>query len=325
MVLRIPQKPLTVPPKSVVYHDCGGKAENLVRDQDHQWLEFLFKILLPAGGYVALFTNLSDNAVAYFDESMSEGRLPITCVAGYVFEPHEYLKFEAAMKALLKKYQLCYFRAAECFHLSDEFKKYDRKSPEPDIIERAVIQLIRKHAVYGVAAAVSEARYLLLQPMVHEQIMGGAYSMLCQWCLGAIGRWAANNKLRGEVAYFFEAGCVSQSDANHDLNNISNLPRYRQMYRYGSHTFVDKIKMRGLQAADLLAYFCRREAEELGRILTEGKPLRNRRKDFQALIGNTPKELRALKHIFQYFDDETLKEFFAHPENSDPCMRWYNK
>jgi hypothetical protein len=290
---------------------------------EHDWLKFFLRILLPVGGCVALFTKSSDNVVSYFDESMSEGKLPITCVAGYIFEPSAYLEFDAGMKAILRKYKLCYFRAAECFHLTDQFKKYDRNSPDPELIERDVIRLIRKHAVYGVAAAVSEALYLLLQPRVHEQIMGGCYSMLCQWCLGAVGRWAKENKLRGEVAYFFEAGCPSQSEANRDLNRISGVPALKRMYRYGSHSFVPKAKMRGLQAADLLAYFCRREADELGRILADQPPLRNRRKDFQALIGTSKKELSELKHIFQYFDDESLKELFSHPENSDPSMRWY--
>lgn len=82
------------------------------------------------------------------------------------------------------------------------------------------------------------------------------------------------------------------------------------------------MRMRGLQAADMLAYFSRREAEELGKILAGVTP-RDRRKDFQALIGNTTAELKQIEHRFKYFDDESLKSFLSDDQNTDPALCWY--
>jgi hypothetical protein len=172
------------------------------RTSEREWIEFILQVLLPHGGYVAVFTRQSNNLVAYFDESMSGRKLPLTSVAGYLFEPREYLEFDKGMKKVLREHKLCYFRMAECLHWTDEFSKYSKTSPEPEIIEREVIRLIRKHAVLGVGAAVSEALYNLMQPAVQEKICG-VYAMLCQWCLAEIGNWADRKNFHGDIAYFF--------------------------------------------------------------------------------------------------------------------------
>jgi hypothetical protein len=296
-----------------------------LRDAEYEWLKFFLGILLPANrGYVALFTRSSDDLVAYFDESMGPHRLPMTSVAGYLFEPNAYLDFDKGMRKLLRDNEMCFFRTQDCFHLDGWFKQFrGTDSKRPNEIEREVIGLIRKHAVLGVGAAVSEARYLLLQPAIVDLVMGGAYSMLCQWCLAEIGLWCDRNNFNGKIAYFFEAGCPSQKDANAILDKISRNPEFVRRYRYGSHGFIPKMRMRGLQAGDMLAWFSRREAEEVGKIL-EGVRPRDRRKDFQALLGNTDDELKEIEHRFKYFEDESLKSFLSDDQNTDPVLRWYS-
>lgn len=170
---------------------------------------------------MALFSKSTDNLAGYFDESMANEPLPMTCVAGYIFEPDPYIEFDNAMNEMLCDYGLEYFRASECFGSFGQFKKYGKRSPEPEIIERKVIALIRQYAILGVGAAASEAKFRLLLPLLHEEIMGGIYSMLCQWCLAEIIRWSKRNDFTGDMAYFFESGCASQSDANRDLQKIA--------------------------------------------------------------------------------------------------------
>jgi hypothetical protein len=273
---------------------------------------------------MAVFTKSSHDLVAYFDESMGEGRLPMTAVTGYLFEPHAYLKFERGMKHLLRENKMCYFRMADSIKLRGVFEKFQIVDPDqPEKIKREVIRLTREYAVIGVGVAVSEARYQLLQPRHLEKIMTGAYGMLCQWCLAEIGSWAKRQNFNGKIHYFFEAGCSSQSDANAVLNKISNNEEFKRQYRYGSHDFIPKMQRRGLQAADMLAWFSRREAEDTGRLLS-GVQTKGRRKDFQALIGNTNAELKTIGHLFKYFDDESLKSFVSDDQNTDPALRWYN-
>jgi hypothetical protein len=269
---------------------------------------------------VALLTSTSSDMLACFDESMVDERLPLTTVSGYLFEKQNYLAFDAAMRAMLRKYRLCYFRMSECLAESGQFKKY-RTTPQVEEVEREVIRLIRRHAVLGVGASVSESLFNLLQPRHSEVLMGGPYTMLCQWCLAEMGKWAKENKLQREIAYFFEAGCEHQSEANARLNRISLEPKLKRQYRYASHSIVDKMRMRGLQAADMLAWFLRRESEDRGASLA-GRPKRERRKDFQALIGRTESEVKQIVHKSRHFDADTLKIHFR--ENSDWSMRWWN-
>ena len=271
---------------------------------------------------MAAFSGRDGDLDSYFDESMENQSLPLISVSGYLFERDSYAAYGEAMEDLFDG-RIEYFRASECFHLTGEFAKYDRASSVPEEIERGVIALTRKYALFGVGAAVSEARYNLLLPMLSEALMGTAYSMLCQWCLQAICNWAKENPFKGEIVYNFEAGCKDQSDANRDLNMIASKPEFSERYRYGGHGFYPKRKFKGLQSADLFAYFCRREAEETGQILLGNFP-KARRKDFQALIGNTEDEIKEISHRFKFFDDESMKRFFNQGDNSDPAMRWYN-
>ncbi len=91
-------------------------------------------------------------------------------------------------------------------------------------------------------------------------------------------------------------------------------------YRYSSHTFIAKHKMVGLQAGDTLAWLARKEAEEEEKS-AGGLPSRQRRRDFQALIGTTEEELLKPRHSYRHFDADILKADFS--KNADPSMIWW--
>jgi len=295
----------------------------LGRDAEEAWIEFWISTILPSGGAVALFSRSSENLVAYFDESMEPTPLPMMSVAGYLFEPSEYVVFDTSMRALLREKKLCYFRMTECNNRIEQFARYkNTDSAEPLEIEKEVIRLIRKHAMLGVCAAMSEAKYELLQPRHMENVMGSAYTALCQWCLAEIGKWADRERFSGEIACYFESGAKDQREANRVLDEISRHPQFSKWYRYGSHGFIGKMKARGLQAADLYAWFGRREALAEAQ-MSSGGSAPARRKDFQALIGATEEQLKHIKHSFKYFDDESLKSFLSDEQNTDPALRWY--
>lgn len=264
---------------------------------------------------MALFQRSAESLAAYFDESMTNERLPITSVAGYLFDPDAYLAFEGEMKAILEPHGIAYFRMSECVHATGEFKGKDGLC---DPIERSVIQIIRKYAILGVGASINAATYQIMNPIEgHESV----YNALCQWCLWEVGRWADRNNFNGKVAYFFEEGDGDQNEADHNLKRINLDTFIKLKCRYGSHTFIPKIAMKGLQAGDSLAWFVRREAEDQEKHRVGGTP-RNRRKDFQALIGNTEAELHQIEHRVKPFTTDSLREFFK--ENSFPGMRWYS-
>lgn len=144
---------------------------------------------------------------------------------------------------------------------------------------------------------------------------------LCQWCLWEVGKWADRNNFNGKIAYFFEAGNAEESETQRNLEKIQFDSFIKQRCRYGSHSFIGKRERTGLQAADTLAWFNRREAEDDERVRV-GTARRDRRKDFQALIGLTEAELGVIEHRFLHFTPDSLQDFFR--ENSLPETRWYS-
>jgi hypothetical protein len=279
---------------------------------------FLLRVLLRDKGHVAALTLVDDAAGAFFDESMSAGKLPTTVVGGYVFEADSYLKFDSAMSALLNRESLQYFHMTDCATRNGQFKKFDREKCTE--IEKELIELVRNHAALGVVAGVSEARFQLLQPVHHAEILGGsAYTMLCQWCLNEIGLWADRTDFKGRINYFFEAGNAHQTESNGALSRTVQDPQKRKLCRYGSHSFVDKMSIRGLQAADMLAWLFRKHIDEISRPDSEAS--RPPRKDFQALIRTTAGNPQVPEHRFKHFDDESLLSVFQ--DNSVPGLRWY--
>jgi hypothetical protein len=257
-------------------HGSGGKGVAMRYDGAavRQWI----RMLLPDGGIVAAFTG-DQPLAAYADESItapgevSRGTIPVTSVAGYLFESDKYLLFSDGMAEIRERYGIPYFRMSLCNAASHVFKEKDC-----DAIEREVISLIRLHAILGCGASIANETLKLVQPIGQDNT---PYSMLCQWLMWDISKWADGNRFDGEVAYHF----------------------------YRSHTFIPKEKEVGLQAGDLLAWFARREGEYIESLRFGGKNL-PRRKDFQALLGNTESELREPEHRYKHLDAEALVTVF---------------
>jgi hypothetical protein len=118
-----------------------------IPDKEREGLDFLLYCLVSPGGLVAQFVGDSSGIAAYLDESMTAETKPITAVAGYVFEPQNYTKFNDNLRDLLWEYKLRYFRASECFSEGGEFAQH-RATDVPRKVETAMIRLIRDYAVY---------------------------------------------------------------------------------------------------------------------------------------------------------------------------------
>jgi hypothetical protein len=285
------------------------------------FMSVLLPQLLPNGGLVAIFAG-SSTLTAYFDESDGSGRLPITSVGGYLFEPDQYNAFDAKLKALCKDIGIEFFRTTDCLHGSGQFARFGPGHPICERAERAAISLIREHAILGVGGAVSEATFNLLVPVAGLPLLFNTpYSMLCNWCLAEIGRWANGVNFHGKIAYLFESGNDHQSEANTSMDWASKQPILREHYRYANHGFVCKKELRGLQAADMLAYFSRREGEDRETEQRTGEWKRPRRKDFQALIGFSNDEVGLIKHQLKLFNADNLKEAFS--RFCDPAAKWW--
>lgn len=119
-------------------------------------------------------------------------------------------------------------------------------------VETEMIGLIKKFAAFGIAVTIEQKMFDAIVPELPE--IGSAYSFCAHTCLTAVKSWANETGYHGDIAYFFESGHSSQSEANDIMNTLFKNTKMRLEHRYASHTFANKEKIRPLQAADLLAW-----------------------------------------------------------------------
>ena len=221
---------------AVVYHDCGGEGRvDTAR---------LLQVLLPDGGYAVQMVE------AYFDESGSNRGSAVLCVAGYIYEKEKCAALDEEWLKVLVANNLPYFRMSSCAHGTAPFELLDKDCRVE--IEKTLIGLIKTFASYGCAVSVEPSKYIHIMPI--DSRVGGSYSFCVNTCLQAVASWADESNYHGDIAYFFESGHRSQSEANGIMDRIFQIPEMRKRYRYSSHTFADKRKVMALQSSDLLAW-----------------------------------------------------------------------
>jgi len=253
------------------YRDAGGSSDAPAESDD---LADLIDTLAPGrNDLVALIQ-------AYFDESISGDYL---CVAGYVFTKGKVKHLDAEWRKMLRQYRLPYFRMSACAHGNSPF---DKLSPaNRDKVARKAIALICEFAALGIAATVNQRQYEENVPNPYG--FQGPYEF-CAWnCLMGVRRWIEEEGRKGDVAYVFEAGHASQSKANRLMQQLFESDKLRARYRYVSHTFVDKVKVRPVQTADVIAWQWLKDRKNEA----EGRP---RRKDLEALL--------SVRHLYRHID-----------------------
>jgi hypothetical protein len=162
-------------------------------------------------------------------------------------------------------------------HLVPPFDKLTRA--ESIEVEKKVIEVIRAHMLFGTAITVDERDY---NTWSARRELGTAYSYCCWQTIASVNVWMDQNDVNGEVAYFFEAGHDSAGETGAIMNLIAREKESQQRFRYASHAFVKKERVRPLQTADIFAWL---HANHLKRIRRgESRP----RADYVALTKGRP-------------------------------------
>ena len=237
---------------------------------------------------------------AYFDESYGTKPERLLCVAGYLIESESAKLLAKDWQEVLDWKGLPYFHMVECAHGNGPYKSLTKQ--ERIMVVSRMIGNIKRHAFQGLACAMNVAQFEKLMP--DHPLIGSPYTFCAHVILGGVQNWAATTNYKGDIAYFFEAGHASQQEANQIMNKVFAHPKLKHESRYAAHAFVDKTKMAGIQAADLLAWQYYTDV----RRRIEGK--RERRKDFASLIAHphnavliTPEMMVDLDRYWRIEDD----------------------
>lgn len=227
----------------------------------------LVDVLLPAGGYLLAWVE------AHFDESIAHTGKPILCVAGYLIGSEQAKRLDVEWRRVLSKRSLPYFRMSACAHGNAPFQKLSRD--ERIAVEKSMIECIKRRTILGLGATVNVAEFEQLMPQ--HPLIGTPYTFCAQVVIGGVQNWIKERNYQGKVAYFFEAGHQSASEADALMRKTFHDPVLRHASGYSGHSFVDKVEAPPIQAADLLAWHSYTEL----RHRFENRP---RRKDFASLL-----------------------------------------
>lgn len=215
----------------------------------------LIDAILPKGGYVVALVE------AYFDESIghamrrdpdgSERRVNIICIAGYLMDSDAAKRLCTDWQAVLDWRELPYFHMVDCAHGNGVFAKLSRADRIQ--VEARMIAAIKRRTIRGFAIAVNIDQYNIFMP-IRDRLAGTPYSFCANMIMSHVNDWLNRVKFGGRVAFFYEKGHDSQSEANAVIRDIYELPEMKSIDRYAGHGFYDKKLMLPLQAADLLAW-----------------------------------------------------------------------
>ena len=146
-----------------------------------------------------------------------------------------------------------------------------------------MIGIIKRYTAKGLAVTVNSDEFLRWAPK-HRNI-GGPYSFCAHVLLAGVYIFMENlerdRRIRiDKMAYFFEAGHESRTEADGIIQRLFQRERIRSDYRYSGHAFVLKEQTPAVQAADLLAWQWFTDK----RHQMEGRP---RRRDCVSLLEHT--------------------------------------
>jgi hypothetical protein len=191
----------------------------------------------------------------YFDESERfEPSEPIS-VAGYIFKPRGYKHFVRKWERMLEsagRKPTTHFHMTTLYARTEEYEGWSVED-RAEVLRQAV-DAVRKHAYCGVCVMFSQSEFEALAPARWQHRYGSIYTGACQMALRVTGYWMKLHNCQDPIAYAFESGHKFWTEANAILTSVGQHEDLKSMYRYHSHTAIDKKKAYGLQAADMLAW-----------------------------------------------------------------------
>lgn len=215
-------------------------------------------------------------AFAYFDESGTDAKSEVLCVAGYIFLEERVAPFEAEWKAMLERHNLPFFHMVDCAHGTGAFKALT--SEQRIETQKEAISLTKKYAAKGIALSIDKVAF----PKIgagSTKIWTTPYTFLCGQVLYGVRNWADETGFDGEIEYVFETGADGEAKAvDETVNSLLSTEELRKIFRYRKHVRAKKTEALPLQSADLLAWHWFTH----NRRIREGK---GKRADFKNLIG----------------------------------------
>jgi hypothetical protein len=194
----------------------------------------------------------------YCDESGTDAKNRVACVAGYIGQISEWRKFQQGWSPIPKKrpYRVKIMHRADLETWHGEFtKERGWDSSRRNAFLNELHPIIKSRTRVAIGTAVIKKDWEEVMPYWLKRFMGGVYGWCAHECIVAVRIWC-NRPIRNyqhPINWVFEKGAMGQGQVAAMFTELDQHPVLSKEFRIGSWTFACKDVV-PLQAADTLAY-----------------------------------------------------------------------
>ena len=193
--------------------------------------------------------------VCYLDDSGNKDD-SISTLAGYIAPAHNWLYFEVDARKVFDAIELPYLHTVDLHMRRGEFKGWTREQTEE--FAEGFYKILDQHAYAGFEFSVLKSTFDAKKSIYSVEDQSSPFG----FCLhGIVDRLVKDEGVKAALAlpdvdlsFVVERGNKNEGDIRRRFNNI----REQDPERFRSISFAPKEETIALQAADFLAYFCRR-------------------------------------------------------------------
>ena len=209
----------------------------------------------------------------YCDESGTDVRNRVACVAGYIGQVSEWKEFEKEWSRILKKspYRVKMMHRSNLETWHGEFTA--KRGWNPDRRKnflRELQPIIKSRTRVALGSAVIKADWEEVMPEWLRRFFGGVYGWCAHECVVASRVWCTRptRNYSHPINRVFEKGAEGQGQVAQMFTELDRDPVFSKEYRIGTWGFACKDVV-PLQAADTLAYEIFKQVEN--QILDRGE------------------------------------------------------
>jgi len=199
--------------------------------------------------------------VCYLDDSGKDPQNLAITVAGYVADEGSWAQFEAEVEPLFTKYGVATLHATDLHGTRRDFKDWTVLKKQSFVAQ--FCRILSRHALLGVTMSAAKSEYKAAADRSARKKTVSPYTfcsnVILDWLLRDIRVGRRANEEGG--AFAFEEGHENNPEAEWNIGVVSEMFDIGDKIK--SISFVAKTTSRAIQAADLLAFYSRRHANEL--------------------------------------------------------------
>jgi hypothetical protein len=199
--------------------------------------------------------------VCYLDDSGKDPQNVATTLAGYVAEKGSWAEFEAEVEPLFTKYGVDILHTMDLHGTRGDFKGWTVLKKQSFVAQ--FCSTLSRHALLGVTMSAAKGEYKAAANRSARKKTNSPYT----FCSNVILDWLLTDIRVGKkaneegVAFILEDGHENNPEAEWNIGVVTKM--FDLAEKIKSVSFVAKTSCRGIQAADLLAFYSRRHANEL--------------------------------------------------------------